>query len=133
MNNEVKENLERAKILSEIKEEVNKLKKQIKVMVAENEQLKARLKKAVEVPNVVGDTVYSILQHIPDDNVYEWKIKRARIEVVMGIKGLELNCCFYVCENQVGKKTYLCFEDKGKYWFNTKEAAEKRIKELKGE
>jgi hypothetical protein len=116
---------------------------------AENEQLKARLAEAVELPCKVGDTVYVIAKcedvviHYDDDGDSECPF--------------ESDCTFEDCDNVNGERvfttllrgvwfedgtadifiedltTYYSLLDFGKKIFFTRAEAEARLKELKGE
>lgn len=98
----------------------------IKRLKAENAALRERLKKAVELPCEIGDEVYEVhrkcdRKNCPYNGDYgQWRC----------IYGGKRNCKPFITVNE------FCYSDiprVGKTIFVTKEAAEARLAELKGE
>ena len=81
----------------------------IKRLQEENAELRERLEKAVELPCKVGDTVY---QYDHAGNIYASRIR----SIIFNTRGIAFD------ERAIGKSIFL-----------TKEAAEARLTELKGE
>lgn len=91
---------------------------------AENAELKARLEKAVELPCKVGDKVYCI-HGMSNPEMLEWQVNEIRIT--------DYNYMLQL--GRAGTKDYRneASQFYGKWWFVTRETAEARLAELKGE
>lgn len=96
----------------------------IQRLKAENAALRERLDKAVELKVKVGDKIYCI-HGMSDPIIIEWQVDEIRITdhnyilhlVIAGTKNYRNELSQYY----------------GKWWFTTREAAEARLAELKGE
>ena len=110
----------REKIINAIK-----VLEEIELLKAKNDELKARLDKAVEQPCKVGDTVYLLSQtsFCPAGEIVETKI----IDFIGWNDGFRFT--------SRGKTEWFSFlrGDIGVWVFTTREAAEARLAELKGE
>ena len=91
---------------------------------AENAALRKRLEKAVELPCKVGDKVYCI-HRMSDPEMLEWQVNEIRIT----------DHNYMLQLGRAGTKDYRSEASQfyGKWWFVTREAAEARLAELKGE
>lgn len=103
---------------------IDEYKTRIEELEAENEELRAQLDKAFELPCKVGDRVWKIVdkKHIFGYLVRSFLITETKILVEL--------------ENKKRyKEGYVDLKDLGKCWFleNQKESAEFRLAELKGE
>ena len=96
----------------------------IQRLKAENAALKERLEKAVELPCKVGDKVYCI-HGMSNPEMLEWQVN--------GIRITDHNYMLQL--GRAGTKDYRneASQFYGKWWFVTREAAEARLAELKGE
>ena len=96
----------------------------IQRLKAENAALRERLEKAVELKVKVGDKIYCI-HGMSDPIIIEWQVDEIRITdhnyilhlVIAGTKNYRNELSQYY----------------GKWWFTTREAAEKQLAELGGE
>ena len=91
---------------------------------AENAALRERLDKAVELPCRVGDKVYCI-HGMSNPEMLEWQVNEIRIT----------DHNYMLQLGRAGTKDYRneASQFYGKWWFVTREAAEARLAELKGE
>ena len=91
---------------------------------SENAALRARLGKAVELPCKVGDKVYCI-HGMSNPEMLEWQVNEIRIT----------DHNYMLQLGRAGTKDYRneASQFYGKWWFTTREAAEARLEELKGE
>ena len=130
----------------------NIIKDQVEHLEAENAELRARLKKAVELPCKVGDKVYGVgFTDCEDSRTTDEKKKRQIFNVCMKMGGNCEKCKYrrpqieeFVCTHiQLGDcgiegKSILIVGDRNENYtannvFTTSEAAEARLAELKGE
>lgn len=97
---------------------------EIKRLEAENAALRERLGKAVELPCKVGDKVYCI-HGMSNPEMLEWQVNEIRIT----------DHNYMLQLGRAGTKDYRneASQFYGKWWFVTREAAEARLNELKGE
>lgn len=128
------------------------LTEQIKNLKAENAALRERLDKAVELPCKVGDKVYGVgFTDCEDSRTTDEKKKRQIFNVCMKMGGICEKCKYrrpqieeFVCTHiQLGDcgiegKSILIVGDRNENYtannvFTTREAAEARLAELKGE
>ena len=105
-------------------EYIKNYKRIIADLQAENAALRERLEKPVELKVKVGDKIYCI-HRTSDPIIIEWQVDEIRIT--------DHNCILHLVI--AGTKNYRnessqCY---GKWWFTTREAAEARLAELKGE
>lgn len=91
---------------------------------AENAALRSRLEEAVELPCKVGDKVYCI-HGMSNPEMLEWQVNEIRIT----------DHNYMLQLGRAGTKDYRneASQFYGKWWFVTREAAEARLAELKGE
>ncbi len=97
---------------------------EIKRLEAENVALRERLEKAAELPCRVGDKVYCI-HGMSNPEMLEWQVNEIRIT----------DHNYMLQLGRAGTKDYRneASQFYGKLWFVTREAAEARLAELKGE
>lgn len=91
---------------------------------SENAALRSRLEEAVELPCKVGDKVYCI-HGMSNPEMLEWQVNEIRIT----------DHNYMLQLGRAGTKDYRneASQFYGKWWFTTREAAEARLAELKGE
>ena len=91
---------------------------------AENAALRERLEKTVELPCRVGDKVYCI-HGMSNPEMLEWQVNEIRIT----------DHNYMLQLGRAGTKDYRneASQFYGKMWFVTREAAEARLAEMKGE
>ena len=96
----------------------------IMFLQSENAALRERLEKTGELPCGVGDKVYCI-HRISNPEILEWQVNEIRIT--------DYNYMLQL--GRAGTKDYRneASQFYGKWWFVTREAAEARLSELKGE
>ena len=97
---------------------------EIRRLEAENAALRSRLEEAVELPCKVGDKVYCI-HGMSNPEMLEWQVNEIRIT----------DHNYMLQLGRAGTKDYRneASQFYGKWWFTTREAAEARLAELKGE
>lgn len=97
---------------------------EIRRLETENADLRERLEKAVELPCKVGDKVYCI-HGMSNPEMLEWQVNEIRIT----------DHNYMLQLGRAGTKDYRneASQFYGKWWFTTREAAEARLAELKGE
>ena len=90
----------------------------------ENAALRERLEKSVELPCKVGDKVYCI-HGMSNPEMLEWQVNEIRIT----------DHNYMLQLGRAGTKDYRneASQFYGKWWFTTREAAEARLAELKGD
>lgn len=132
--------------------EADAILKSIEILKAENAELRARLNKAVELPCKVGDKVYGVgFTDCEDGHTTNEKKKRQIFNVCMKMGGNCEKCKYslpaieeFTCTHiQLGDcgiegKSILIVGDRNENYtennvFTTREAAEARLNELKGE
>ena len=98
--------------------------KELEKLEAENAALRERLEKAVGLPCKVGDKVYCI-HRMSNPEMLEWQVNEIRIT----------DHNYMLQLGRAGTKDYRSESSQfyGKWWFVTREAAEARLAELKGE
>lgn len=96
----------------------------IETLQSENAALRERLDKAGELPCRVGDKVYCI-HGMSNPEMLEWQVNEIRIT----------DHNYMLQLGRAGTKDYRneASQFYGKWWFVTREAAEARLAELKGE
>ena len=102
------------------------LKIYIDYLEAENAELRERLEKAVELPCRVGDTIYSL------DRI-DLKIRENKVIAITFLLSNSVNHLEVQAHNFRGAVASYESIDFGRYVFITREAAEARLAELKGE
>lgn len=108
---------------------------QIEQLKSENAALRERLDKAVELPLECGSIVWYLNTQpsisLKANTVYEGKLMRYHLSVIGGkvyfIADIQIKNDYGVTELPQVEKDF------GKIWFTTREAAEARLAELKGE
>lgn len=108
---------------------------EIELLKAENAALRERLKKAVELPLECGSIVWYLNTQpsisLKANTVYEGKLMRYHLSLIGGkvyfIADIQIKNDYGVTELPQVEKDF------GKIWFTTREAAEARLAELKGE
>lgn len=104
--------------------ELREIRYEVERMQTENAALRERLEKAVELPCKVGDKVYCI-HGMSNPEMLEWQVN--------GIRITDHNYMLQL--GRAGTKDYRneASQFYGKMWFVTREAAEARLAEMKGE
>lgn len=96
----------------------------IKELEDENQSLRDRIGKAIEIPCEVGDKVYSI----SEKDIIEWTIQSINILIS------NINKSWYIrCSHNIPyKSTYFADKSYGELWFTDRAKAEARLAELGG-
>ena len=102
---------------------------EIKRLEAENAELRARLNKAVELPCKVGDTIFYV-QYFCDYKGCDSTTQQFCCGCKEMIEREKHKEKYVICEKSFVLKD---LEKIGKKYFTTREAAESRLAELKGE
>lgn len=97
-------------------------------LIAENSELKARLERSIELPCKPGDTIFYV-QYFCDYKGCDSTTRQFCCGCKEMIERERRNEKYVICEKSFELKD---FEEVGKKYFTTREAAEARLEELKG-